>query len=56
VTVDRSFIVDELTSQQLQTANAWKIAYLRRLRREGVDEIYLNAYVRAWSLSPAQLD
>jgi hypothetical protein len=32
----------------------WKIAYLQRLRKEKTDESYINAYLKAWNLSPAE--
>jgi hypothetical protein len=30
--------------------NAWKVAYIKRLRDEGVDESYINAYQDEWNL------
>jgi len=51
VYVDRTLITEPLTQEQLDTANAWKVAYLNRLRAEQWDESYINAYLQAWNLS-----
>jgi len=51
VYVDRKYITDPLSAEDIQAANAWKIAYLRRLRQEKADESYINAYMQAWNLS-----
>jgi hypothetical protein len=48
-------IARPLTDAQMKAANAWKIAYLQRLRREKTDESYINAYLKAWNLSPAEV-
>jgi hypothetical protein len=53
--VDRKLITEPLTEEQLKAANAWKVAYLQRLRREKMDESYINAYLKAWSLSSAEV-
>lgn len=53
--VDRKLITEPLMEDQLRAANAWKVAYLQRLRREKVDESYINAYLKAWSLSAAEV-
>jgi hypothetical protein len=53
--VDRKLITEPLTEDQLKAANAWKVAYLQRLRREKVDGSYINAYLKAWSLSPTEI-
>jgi len=55
VLVDHKLATDPLTDEQLNAANAWKIAYLKRLRNEKVDESYVDAYLKAWNLLPAQL-
>jgi hypothetical protein len=39
---------------QLKVANAWKVAYLQRLRREKVDEPYIKAYLAVWKLAEAE--
>jgi hypothetical protein len=39
----------------MRAANAWKIAYLQRLRREKTDESYINAYLQAWNLSATEV-
>ena len=49
--VDTKFVTEPLTEVQLKTANAWKFAYLQRLRREKTDESYINAYLKVWNLS-----
>jgi hypothetical protein len=53
--VDQRYITEPLTEEQVKAANAWKIAYLQRLRKENVDESYLNAYLQAWNLSLAEV-
>lgn len=53
--VDPKLITEPLTDEQRETANAWKIAYLQRLRRENTDESYINAYLTAWNLSAAEV-
>ena len=40
---------------QIRSTNAWKVAYLQRLRREKVDESYIHAYLKAWSIPPAEV-
>ncbi len=52
--VDSAFITRPLTSNQQHAAKAWKSAYLQRLRRERADESYINAYLKAWNLSPTE--
>lgn len=53
--VEPKFITEPLSDEQLKVANAWKITYLQRLRREKADESYINAYLKAWNLSPAEV-
>ena len=53
--VDRSFITNALTAEQIRAASAWKMAYLQRLRREKIDTSYIDAYLRAWNLSWAEV-
>ncbi len=53
--VEPKFITDPLTADQIEAACAWKIAYLQRLRSEKVDQSYINAYLKAWKLSPEQV-
>ena len=49
--VDRKYILDPLTEEGMRAANAWKVAYLNRLRSENWDESYINAYLQAWNLT-----
>jgi hypothetical protein len=49
--VDTAYIKEPLTSDQQSAADAWKIAYLRRLRNEKTNETYIVAYLKAWNLS-----
>jgi len=49
--VDRALITEPLTQAQLDAANAWKVAYLNRLRAENWDESYIRAYLQAWNLA-----
>ena len=51
VYVDHSLITEPLTQAQLDAANAWKVAYLNRLREEKWDESYIKAYLEAWNLT-----
>ena len=51
VYVDRELITEPLTEAQIDAANAWKVAYLNRLRNEKWDESYINAYLEAWNLT-----
>jgi hypothetical protein len=55
VAVDPKLITEPLTEEQLQAANAWKYAYLQRLRREKTDESYIQTYLKAWNLSEEQV-
>jgi hypothetical protein len=55
VYVDRKLITEPLTPEQLREANAWKVAYLRRLRKEKTDESYITAYLKAWNLTEAEV-
>lgn len=54
--IDSRYINEPLTDIDLQKANVWKIAYLRRLRAEKVDSSYINAYSQAWNISFNQLN
>jgi len=49
--VDRQYITDPLSSDQIKAAKAWKIAYLSRLKKQGIDTFYINAYMEAWNLT-----
>ena len=51
VLADRALITEPLTDEQIDAANAWKVAYLKRLRSEEWDESYINAYLEAWNLT-----
>jgi len=54
--INPEFIAEPLTDEQVKAANAWKIAYLQRLREEKVDDdSYIQAYIKAWNLSPAEV-
>lgn len=53
--VDSALVTQSLAPDQLEAANAWKIAYLQRLRRENTDESYINAYLKAWNLSATKV-
>jgi hypothetical protein len=50
--VDPKYVTDPLSSQQIEAADEWKTTYLQRLRREGTNETYITAYLRAWELTP----
>jgi hypothetical protein len=53
--VSASQVTDPLTDEQVQAANAWKVAYLQRLQEEHVDQSYINAYLEAWNLPTSSL-
>lgn len=39
-----------MTESDRNAIDAWKIAYLRRLRAQKTDESYISAYLQAWNL------
>ena len=43
------------SDEELRVTRGWRIDYLLRLRREGTDESYIEAYKNAWSLSEDDL-
>ena len=43
------------SDEEIRVTNGWRIEYLRRLRREGTDESYIEAYKKAWNLSEDDL-
>ena len=51
VYVEHELITEPLTEEQVDAANAWKVAYLNRLRYEKWDKSYINAYLEAWNLT-----
>jgi hypothetical protein len=55
VWVDPALITQKLSDNQLKAANAWKIAYLRRLRGASTEDAYLEAYLQAWNLTAAEV-
>jgi hypothetical protein len=55
LTVDRKYVTEPLTPDQIKAANSWKVAYLQRLRREKTDEQYIQGYLRAWGLNAAEV-
>jgi hypothetical protein len=44
------------SAEQIKRANAWKIAYLQRLRRENTDQQYIQAYLKAWNIHASELE
>lgn len=52
VYVDTKLITEPLSAMNDNNANAWKTPYLRRLRAEKADEMYIQAYLKAWNLDP----
>lgn len=50
---DVKLIIDP--ASQTIDDTSWKAAYLQRLRREKVDESYIQAYLRAWNLSEQEV-
>ena len=53
--VAAKLITEPLTKEQAESANAWKIAYLRRLLFEGGNVSYIQAYTNAWQISKEAL-
>ena len=53
--VDPKFVTNSPSEQQIQAMNAWKIAYLQRLRKENKDQSYIDAYLKAWNLTAGQV-
>jgi hypothetical protein len=53
--VDPSLIVGELTREQEHAAHGWRVDFLRRIKREGTSDHYIDAYLRAWKLDPSVL-
>ena len=52
---DPKLITQPLTDDQAQAADAWKAAYLRRLRTEKIDLSYINGYMKAWHLDSSRV-
>ena len=50
-----SLVVSEPSDEEIRVTTGWRIEYLRRLRREGTDESYIEAYKKAWNLSENDL-
>ena len=50
--VDPKYVTEDLTQEQMSAANAWKLEYLRRLKRENADQSYITAYLQAWNMKP----
>ncbi len=50
--VDPKLITDPVNPDLVAAATSWKTAYVARLRKEGADKTYIDAYRRAWGLSP----
>ena len=48
--LERGFANVSEVEREIKTAYAWRVKYLRRLRREGTDESYIEAYKKAWNL------
>ena len=55
VAIDPKYLTEPISSEQSKAADAWKVAYLQRLRREKADEQYIQAYLKAWNLSAADV-
>lgn len=55
VKVDSQYITQPLSAEQIQAANAWKIAYLNRLQQQKTDSSYINAYLKAWNIPASAL-
>ena len=48
-------VVSEPSDEEIRVTTGWRVDYLRRLRREGTDESYIEAYKKAWNLSEDDL-
>jgi hypothetical protein len=53
--VDLTLLTNALNADQIKMANSWKIAYLKRLKNQNVDQSYINAYLKAWNIQPGEL-
>lgn len=53
--VDARYVVEPLAAEQLLESAMWKIEYLQRLRRDNVDEQYIQGYLQVWNLSSNQV-
>jgi hypothetical protein len=51
--LDINTVTQTMTEADSLALNAWKIAYLRRLRAQKTDESYITAYLQAWGLDAA---
>jgi len=49
--VESKYVTEPLSQDQVQSANSWKVAYLKRLNEQNTDQPYINAYMQAWNLS-----
>ena len=49
--IDAKIVTDPPSKDPVQAANAWKITYLQRLRKEKTNESSVTAYLQAWDLS-----
>ncbi len=48
--IDRKLITDDLDPEFVKRGTAWQTNYLTRLRNEGWDESYIEAYKKAWDV------
>lgn len=53
--LDPALISKPITADDQKTADAWKLAYLQRLRRDKIDASYIDAYIKAWKLNPTDV-
>ena len=49
--MDPKYITEPLSVTDLEAANAWKVAYLRRLVEQKTDPSYVQAYLETWKVS-----
>lgn len=55
LSVDAQYALRDLTAEERRAADAWKPPYLRRLRTEKADEMYIQAYRKAWNLNEKEV-
>ena len=53
--VDAKYLTEPPDAEVQKRANAWKFAYLRRLRSQKIHEPYMDAYLKAWNLNPGEV-
>lgn len=53
--IPAEYATRDLTPEETAKADAWRIAYLRRLKTQKTDQSYIDAYLKAWNLDPKEV-